>query len=222
MTVTALRSLLRFLHLEGAIGSPLADVVPSVASSRLGGLPRGLDPTEVERLLAACDRSAARGRRDYAIVKLAARLRPPGRRDRGAQLGRRRLAGRRARRSRQGRAERLPLPADVGEALTDYLREGRPRAAHGREVFVRARAPRRALTRTGVTQAVLAAARRAGLGTVHAHRLRHTAATEVLRAGASLTEVGQLLRHRRVQTTAIYAKVDREALRTIARPWGGG
>lgn len=87
---------------------------------------------------------------------------------------------------------------------------------------MRVRAPHRGLSTGGVTQVVVAAARRAGLGRIHAHRLRHTAATQMLRAGASLTEIGQLLRHRRALTTAIYAKVDREALRTLARPWPGG
>jgi integrase/recombinase XerD len=101
------------------------------------------------------------------------------------------------------------------------LRQGRPASAQGRTVFVRILAPHRALTSAGVTQIVAAAARRAGLGRIHAHRLRHTAATRMLRAGASLPEVGQLLRHRRTMTTAIYAKVNREALRTIARPWPG-
>lgn len=86
---------------------------------------------------------------------------------------------------------------------------------------MRIKAPHRPLSSCGVTQVVAAAARRAGLGRIHAHRLRHTAATQMLRAGASLPEIGQLLRHRRSLTTAIYAKVDHDALRTIARPWPG-
>ncbi|MEI8334894.1 MAG: tyrosine-type recombinase/integrase, partial [Chloroflexota bacterium] len=120
------------------------------------------------------------------------------------------------------RAERLPLPADVGEAIVAYLRGGRPASAIGRAVFIRVKAPHRGLSSTGVSQVVGDAARRAGLGLVHAHRLRHTAATEMLRAGGSLAEIGQVLRHRRAQTTAIYAKVDAHALRAIARPWPGG
>ena len=118
--------------------------------------------------------------------------------------------------------ESLPLPADVGEAIAAYMRRARPATATERTVFVRHRAPHDRLSTSGVTQIVAAAARRAGLGVIHAHRLRHTAATQLLRAGAPLAEIGQLLRHRRPLTTAIYAKVDRVALRTIARPWPGG
>jgi integrase/recombinase XerD len=117
------------------------------------------------------------------------------------------------------RDDRLPLPHDVGDAVARYVRHGRPASALDRAVFVRVRAPHRRLTSSAVSRAVHDAAVRAGLGPVCAHRLRHTAATELLRAGASLPEVGQLLRHRRVFSTAIYAKVDDHALRRLARPW---
>lgn len=117
------------------------------------------------------------------------------------------------------RAERLPLPADVGQAIAVYLRAGRPATAEGRSVFIRVRAPHRALTPGGVTVLVFDAAQRAGLGKMHAHRLRHTAATAMLRAGAPLAEVGQVLRHRSALSTAIYAKVDRDALAVLVRPW---
>ena len=117
------------------------------------------------------------------------------------------------------RAERLPLPADVGAAITAYLRRGRPVTAEGRRVFVRVHAPHRALTVGGVTMVVCDAAQRAGLGKVHAHRLRHTAATAMLRAGSPLPEIGQVLRHRSALSTAIYAKVDRDALAVLAWPW---
>ena len=110
---------------------------------------------------------------------------------------------------------------DVGEAIVGYLRDGRPATAQDRAVFVRVRAPHHRLSPGGVTFVVKAAAQRAGLGLVHAHRLRHTAASEMLRCGATLPEVGQVLRHRHAATTAIYAKVNREALRQIARPWPG-
>jgi integrase/recombinase XerD len=222
LTVVALRSLLVFLHVEGVIASPLAAAVPSVASWRLTGLPQPLEPAEVRRLLASCDRQTANGRRDFAILTVLWRL---GLRagevaalsldDVDWRAGELVVGG-------KGRVERLPLPADVGEAIVAYLRDGRPPTAEGRTVFVRVPAPHRALSTGGITQVVAAASGRAGLGTIYAHRLRHTAASELLRAGASLPEVGQVLRHRRVLTTAIYAKVDREALRTIARPWPGG
>jgi site-specific recombinase XerD len=124
-------------------------------------------------------------------------------------------------RGKGARFERLPLPHDVGEAIVGYLRDGRPATAQDRAVFVRVRAPHHRLSPGGVTFVVATAARRAGLGQIHAHRLRHTAASELLRRGATLGEVGQVLRHRRVASTAIYAKADREALRQIARPWPG-
>jgi integrase len=109
-------------------------------------------------------------------------------------------------RGKGSRAERLPLPADAGEAVTGYLRDGRPEPFEGaRQVFLRARAPHRALTAGGVSGAVCTAGQRAGIGPVRAHRLRHSAATGMLAAGASLTEIGQVLRHRRLLSTAIYA-----------------
>ncbi|MFD0507043.1 tyrosine-type recombinase/integrase [Streptomyces chiangmaiensis] len=123
-------------------------------------------------------------------------------------------------RGKGNRHERLPLPTDVGEAIVAYLGHFRPAAA-GREMFVGARAPHRALTRGAVTQAVARASRRSGLETIYAHRLRHTAATSMLHAGASLEEIGQVLRHRHALTTAGYAKVDHEGLRALARPWPG-
>ena len=222
-TVTALRSLLGFLHLEGMIGRSLAAAVPTVAEWQLASLPKGLEPGQVQRLLGACDRETAKGRRDFAVLTLLVRLGL-----RAGELASLELddidwrAGEIVVRGKGSQEERLPLPADVGPAIAAYLREGRPATSQGRAVFVRAIAPHRALTRIGVTDIVATASRRAGLERVYAHRLRHTAATETLRAGASLPEVGQLLRHRRALTTAIYAKVDREALRCLARPWPGG
>jgi integrase/recombinase XerD len=109
----------------------------------------------------------------------------------------------------------------VGVALVAYLRAGRP-ASECRQVFLRVRAPHRALSTTGLCQIVIGAAHRAGLPPIGAHRLRHTAATEMLRAGASLMEIGQVLRHRSLWSTAIYAKVDQRALRELARPWPTG
>ena len=126
-------------------------------------------------------------------------------------------------RGKGSRAERLPLPADVGGAIAAYLRDGRPEPFEAaRQVFLSARAPHRGLTSGGVTQAVSGAGQRAGIGPVFAHRLRHSAATSMLAAGAPLTEIGQVLRHRRLLSTAIYAKADIQALRVLGRPWPGG
>jgi site-specific recombinase XerD len=220
LIVCALRSLLDWLHLTGVVPASLATAVPSVAGWRLSGLPKGLEPCQLRRLLAACDRRTPTGRRDYAVMLLLSRL--GLRAGEVAGLGLDDLDWRRGELTIVGkgnRGERLPLPADVGAAITAYLRRGRPSTAEGRSVFVRVHAPHRALTSGGVTMIVFDAAQRAGLGRMHAHRLRHTAATAMLRAGSPLAEVGQVLRHRSPLTTAIYAKVDRDALAVLARPW---
>jgi integrase/recombinase XerD len=220
LLVTALRSLLGYLHVEGVIARPLAPIVPSVAGWRLAGLPRGLGAEQVTALLASCDLETAVGVRDFAILKLLVRL--GIRRGEVAVLALDAIDWRSAEiavRGKGNRCERLPLPVDVGTALAEYLRRARPVSAEGRAVFVRVKAPHRELTPAGISQVVIAAGHRAGLGRVNAHRLRHTTATELLRSGAPLVEIGQLLRHRSPQTTAIYAKVDRERLRALARPW---
>ena len=223
LMVTGLRSLLGFLHLDGILEESLTGAVPTVAGWRLAGLPRALEPGQVRLLLASCDRRTVPGRRDFAILTLLARLGLRRGEVAGLQLGQIEWrAGALVIDGKGSRRERLPLPADVGEAVAAYLRRGRPRRAEGRSVFVRVKAPHRALTPGGVTNVVIAAGRRAGLGDVTAHRLRHSVATELLQAGAPLEEIGQLLRHRRPLTTAIYAKVDREPLRSLARPWPGG
>ena len=222
LTVTALRSLLGFLHLDGLIKTSLVSAVPSVAGRRLVGLPKGLDSDQVRRLLASCDDSTRRGCRDIAILTVLVRLGM-----RSGEVAKLQLddidwrAGEIIVRGKGNCVERIPLPADVGRAVAAYLRRGRPTSAQGRTVFVRTKAPHRHLSSVGVSSVVADAAMRAGLGPIRAHRLRHTAATQMLRAGASLPEVGQILRHRRALTTAIYAKVDRDALQTIARPWPG-
>ena len=220
LIVCALRSLLRWLHVTGQVPVSLAAAVPSVAGWRLSGLPKGLEPGQLRSLLGACDRRAPTGRRDYAIMLLLARL--GLRAGEVARLGLDDVDWRRGEIAVLGkgdRAERLPLPAEVGAAIAAYLRRGRPGTAAGRSVFVRVHAPHRALTTGGVTMVVFDAAQRAGLGRIHAHRLRHTAATAMLQAGSPLAEVGQVLRHRSALTTAIYAKVDRDALVVLARPW---
>jgi integrase/recombinase XerD len=222
LTVVALRSLLRFLHLEGSLERSLAGAVPSVFAPRLSGLPKRLEAGQVDALLASCDTAMTIGVRDLAILTVLGRLGL-----RAAEVAGLSLedvdwrAGELVVRGKGGRSEPLPLPHDVGEAIVGYLRHGRPGSAQDRAVFVRVRAPHHRLSPGGVTYVVEAAALRAGLGQMHAHRLRHTAASEMLRAGATLPEVGQVLRHRHARSTAIYAKVDREALRQIARSWPG-
>lgn len=223
LIVCSLRSLLGWLHVTGATPVSLVSAVPSVAGWRLSALPKGLEPGQLRALLAACDRRTATGRRDYAIMLLLARL--GLRAGEVAHLGLGDIDWRHGEVAIVGkgnRAERLPLPADVGAAVAAYLRRGRPGTAEGRSVFVRVHAPHRALTTGGVTMVVFGAAQRAGLPKMHAHRLRHTAATAMLRAGSPLPEVGQVLRHRSPLTTAIYAKVDRDALAVLARPWPPG
>jgi len=223
LTVTALRSLLRFLHVEGLIDGSLAAAVPAVAGWRLAGLPRALEAGATRALMASCDRGTVVGRRDFAILTLLCRLAL-----RASELVRLRLddvdwrAGELVISGKGDRHERLPLPADVGEALVDYLRRGRPAGGESRAVLMRVRAPHGPLTVGAVKQVVTRAGLRAGVGDVTPHQLRHTAATELLRAGAPLSEIAQLLRHRYLSSTAIYAKVDREALRSLARPWPGG
>ena len=223
LTITALRSFLGFLHVQGVTERALVSAVPTVLRRRLAGLPKGLEPEQVRRLLAACDASTVVGDRDLAILTLLIRL--GLRRDEVARLELDDIDWRAGTIRLRGKGdchERLPLPPDVGGRLADYLRHARPADALGRAVFVRHLAPHHALGASRVSGIVADAAKRADLGRVHAHRLRHTAARELLRAGASLPEIGQLLRHRRVETTAIYAKVDEGTLRLIARPWPEG
>jgi integrase/recombinase XerD len=218
---TGLRSFLGFALVEGLISLPLAAAVPSVARWSGAGLPRGLTSRQVAALLASCDRRRALGRRDYAILLLLVRLGL-----RAAEVSALRLddidwrAGEIVVRGKGRTEERLPLPADVGTAIAAYLRRGRPRRPE-REVFLRACAPLRGLTPDGVGEVVRAASEHAGLGSFGSHRLRHTAGTQMLQAGASLPEVAQVLRHRTVATTAIYAKVDHRALRGLVMPWPG-
>jgi integrase/recombinase XerD len=217
---SALRSFLRFLHVEGLVGTPVAQAVPAVANRRGCGLPRALPPATVAKLLASCDRRTRLGRRDYAMLMLLARL---GLRagevasmsldDLGWRAGELIVHG------KAGRDDRLPLPCDVGAALAAWLRS-RPRVAT-RAVFLRATAPTGAITSAGVTWAVYNACDRSGVPRAGAHRLRHSLATQMLGAGSSLAEVGQVLRHARVATTAIYAKVDHRALDALVLPWPG-
>jgi integrase/recombinase XerD len=217
-TVTALRSLLRFLHAAGHVPRPLAPAVPPVAGWKLGPLPPDVNPDHVAALLASCDRRGASGRRDYAILMLLSRLGLRAGEVAAIELGdvdwR---AGELVVRGKGSRRDRLPMPADVGEALAGYVQYGRPRCA-GRPLLVILRAPYTGLSRAHVLAVVHRACQRAGLPVFGAHRLRHAVACDLLRLGATLAEVGQLLRHRDERTTAIYAKVDLDALRALARP----
>jgi integrase/recombinase XerD len=178
-------------------------------------------PAEVERLLADCDRGTAVGLRDYAVLSLLARLGLRGAEAAGLQLDAVDWrAGEIAVTGKGSRTERLPLPVAAGEALVAWLTSGRP-ACQSRAVFVTVRRPYRQLTPEAVRAVMGRACDRAALERRGAHRLRHALATEMLRAGASLPEVGQVLRHRSLLSTAVYAKVDQNALRPLARPWPG-
>jgi integrase len=219
--VSVLRSFLRFLRLEGVTEAALEQAVLSASGSD-PSLPRAIAASEVERLLASCDRRRAIGRRDYAILLLLCRLGL-----RGGEVVALELAdidwraGELTVCGKGGRRDRLPLPADVGEALAAYLRRGRP-VSDSRRVFLREYAPFVGFAGTGALRGVLArACARSGVAYASPHRLRHTTATELLRAGAPLEEIGQLLRHRSAGTTSVYAKVDEQQLRLVARPWPG-
>jgi integrase/recombinase XerD len=223
IVVTALRSLLRFLLLDGLVAADLAAAVPAVAGWRGAGLPKALPEGQVAALLASCDQGTATGRRDFAVLALLARLGLRACEAAALELGdidwR---AGTVTVRGKGRRGEQLPLPSDVGEALAGYLREGRPAGAASRRVFLASRAPGGGLSAAAVKEIVRQRCRAAGLAPFGAHRLRHTAATQMLRAGSPLAEVGQVLRHRSAATTAIYAKVDHAALSQLAMPWPGG
>ena len=219
---TALRALLRFLHVSGQTSRPLAGAVPGVAGWRLASLPRGLDAAVVTRLLDSCDRTTVVGRRDYAILLVLARLGL-----RGGEVAALRCwltsTGALARwwcEARRARVERLPLPREVGAALAGYLTEARPRCAcpgrfvrHGAGALPGADggSARRIMGRAWGRAGRSAATRRAPAAPHPGDR--------VLRAGAPLADVGQVLRHRSQLSTAIYAKVDHTALRTLAQPW---
>ena len=222
---TALRSFLRHLHQRGDIAVDLAGAIPPITNWRLSELPKSLPPEGVESVLASCDLDTAVGRRDHAILLLLARLGLRGGEvatltledidwDKGVVT----LSGKGQRR------EALPLPEGVGRALAAYLRDGRPSCAT-RRVFVRAIAPYRGFSSTmAICDIVRRALARAGIEAPlkGAHLLRRSLACGMLKNGASLEEIGQILRHRHPETTQIYAKVDLEALRTLAPAWPGG
>jgi site-specific recombinase XerD len=224
LIVSALRSFLRFLYQRGGLATDLALSLPAVADWRLSSLPKFIAPDEVERLLQSCDQTHPTGRRDYAILLLLARL--------GLRAGEvvamtledlDWTAGELTVRGKGGRRDRLPIPPEVGQALATYLRHGRP-SCQTRRVFVRMKAPRQGFTdHRAISTLVHRALTRAGLAPAlkGAHLLRHSLATQMLRGGASLAEIGDLLRHQSPMTTEIYAKVDQTALAALAHPWLG-
>jgi integrase/recombinase XerD len=196
-----------------------------VANWSMPSIPRAIGADQIRQLLASIDRRTSAGRRDYAIVLLLARLGL-----RSGEVGFLELddidwkAGQVSVRGKRGQRTALPLPVDVGEAIAAYLRRGRP-CSTDRRVFLRTKAPIRGfVSQCAIGSIVRHALQRAGIQapTTGAHQFRHALATRMLRRGASLTEIGEVLRHRSPQTTTIYAKVDLKALRTLALPWPGG
>jgi site-specific recombinase XerD len=218
--VAELRSFVRFLHVRGFTERSLAESVPPVAGWRETGVPRALSRADVERLLACCDRSSLAGVRDFSMLMLLARLGL-----RSIEISRLELddldwrSGELGVRGKARRRDHLPLPTDVGEALAVYLS---CRGTHeSRRVFLTLRAPTRPIRADLVGDVVQRACRRAGVRHVGAHQLRHALAREMLREGASLIDISQVLRHRDLATTAIYAKIDLGRLRQVAQPWPG-
>jgi site-specific recombinase XerD len=225
LLTTALRSFLHYVRYRGDTTVDLAAAVPTVAHWSMSSIPRAIPADAVRRLLASVNRRTAVGRRDYAILLLLARLGLRAGEVAGLELedidwnaGSLSVQGKRAQRST------LPLPADVGAAIAAYLRNGRPPSS-SRRVFLRAQAPIRGLLGpAAISSLVRHNLARAGIQapTRGAHQFRHALASEMLRHGASLPEIGEVLQHRSPQTTMIYIKVDLESLRALALPWPGG
>ena len=219
--VCGLRAFLRFCFIEAIVEADLSRAALSVTGRRSSPLPRGIGRADAAALLGSCDRRSAIGRRDYALLITLLRL--GLRRSEVAALTLDDIDWRQAElvvHGKGGREDRLPLPADVGEAIAGYLRRGRPATAR-REVFLRARSPIRPLASGTVSSTVRRACRRAGVAEVGAHRLRHTVACEMVAAQVPLPQIGQVLRHRSLQSTAIYARIDVDQLRQLAQPWPG-
>jgi site-specific recombinase XerD len=216
-----LRSLLRYLALRGFADPGLAPAVPRVARWREATIPQFPTRPQIDRLLASCDRKNVTGARDYAVLLPLARLGL-----RAVEVSRLRLddldwrAGLIIVDGKAHQRERLPLPSDVGEAIVEHLKH-RGRQRGQRHVFVTVHAPIRPLEPSGVRTIVRNACHRAGMERVPAHRLRHALASDLLREGASMTDTGQVLRHKHLESTAIYAKVDLQRLRLAASPWPG-
>jgi len=217
---------MRYLQYKGLVKVDLSVAVPSTRTWRMQSVPGYLTVQQVSRVLRKIDRSTAFGRRDFAILPLLARL---GLRaneiatmsldDIDWQTGQLRVRGKGRRRSQ------MPLPAEVGSALADYLQNGRPVSSNSRRVFLRELAPHIGFsTASNVSVIAKCALIRAGIHVprLGSHLFRHSLATHLLRAGATLMDIGQVLRHEVADTTRIYAKVDVTALRAIGLRWPGG
>lgn len=223
--VWALRTFFRYLRHRGYIEVNLAGCVPSVPEYSLSTLPKYLPCGSVERVLQSCDRTISQGRRDYAIMLLLARLGLRGGEVVGLMLDDVDWdLGQISVRGKGGRFAKLPLPADVGEALADYLKRDRQHSS-SRRLFLTLTTPATGIASTCIVSSLVKRAlARAGVESERkgAHLFRHTLATEMLQRGAKLSEIGELLRHRNTNTTRIYAKVDLAALRKLAQTWPGG
>ena len=218
LIATSIRSFLRFAWVQGCLSRDLSGAVGIVVVHRFGRPPKALTPGQLQALLSAPDRSTRTGTRDYAVMVLLSRLGL-----RASEVAGLRLddvdwrAGMVRARVKGNVLLSLPMPNEVGEALVGYLRL-RPRSEH-REIFLRVRGLPLPLTRGAVTQIVQRSATKAGIGLVHAHRLRHTLARQILAAGGGLGEVGQVLGHSTAQVTMMYSSLDLHTLRPLARQW---
>jgi integrase len=225
LLTTALRSFLRYARYSGDITLDLGAAVPAVAMWSMTSIPRAIPADQARQLLASLDRSTALGRRDYAILLLLARM--------GLRAGEvvsldlddiDWTAGCLSIHGKSGRRTQLPLLPEIGKAIVAYLQDGRPRCT-SRRLFLRDDAPIRGFMGSSAIDCIVRRAiGRAGIDTPTkgAHQFRHGLATDMLRHGASLAEIGDVLAHRSPETTKIYAKVDLEALRPLALPWPGG
>jgi site-specific recombinase XerD len=222
---TALRSFFRYLRYRGEIQIDLVAAVPTVPNWSMTAIPRAIAPDHLRAVLAHCPRDTPVGRRDYAILMLLARLGL-----RAGEIVSLTLdsidweSGTIEVNGKGKQTSSLPLPVQVGEAIADYLQHGRP-VCNSRALFLRVCAPIRGLGASPTVGTIVSAAiRRAGIETEHrgTHQFRHALATDMLRQGATLTEIGSVLRHRHAKTTSLYAKVDFAALRPISLPWPGG
>jgi len=224
LVVTALRSFLRYLFHRGAVAIDVAACVPTIATWSLSGVPKFLPEEQIQKILDSCDTATAIGKRNYALLLLMARLGL-----RAGEVVALRLddfdweSGLIVVRGKGKRVSQMPLPFEVGTAIVEYL-AGRPQCSD-RRVFIRAKAPLRGFANSvAICSLVDRAMEKAGVESEYrgSHVFRHSLATQMLKHGASLPEIGDLLRHRRPDTTRIYAKVDLASLRSIALPWPGG